>query len=72
MRRSLSFRVLLAAALAAAGPTFSTEASNPALLKLLKVLKDRGTLSAQEYDELVVAAQADSGPATPTVAVVAP
>ena len=72
MRRSLSFRVLLAAALAAAGPTFSTEASNPALLKLLKVLKDRGTLSAQEYDELVVAAQADSGPVTPTVAVVAP
>ena len=70
MRRSLSFRVLLAAALAAAGPTFSTEASNPALLKLLKVLKDRGTLSAQEYDELVVAAQADSGPVTPTVAVV--
>lgn len=63
MRRSLSCRVLLAAALVVAGPSFSTEASNPALLKLLKVLKDRGTLTAQEYDDLVAAAQAESGPA---------
>lgn len=65
MRRSLSCRVLLAAALAVAGPSFSTEASNPALLKLLKVLKDRGTLTAQEYDDLVAAAQAESTPTAP-------
>lgn len=71
MRRSLSPKLLLAAALAVAGPTLSTEAANPALLKLLKVLKDRGTLSAQEYDDLVVAAQAESGPASPAPAVVA-
>ncbi len=73
MRRSISIRVLLAAILAAAGPALSTEASNPALLKLLKVLKDRGTLSAQEYDELVAAAQAESGaPTTATVVASAP
>ena len=46
MRRTLSCRVLLAAVLALAGPTLPTEASNHALLKLLKVLKDRGTLTA--------------------------
>jgi len=74
MRRTLSFRVLLAAVLALAGPTFSAEASNPALLKLLKVLKDRGTLTAQEYDDLVAAAQAESAPvaAAPTVAATVP
>lgn len=59
MRRTLSCRVLLAAVLALAGPTLPTEASNPALLK---VLKDRGTLTAQEYDDLVAAAQAESAP----------
>jgi len=74
MRRPLSCRVLLAAVLALAGPTLPTEASNPALLKLLKVLKDRGTLTAQEYDDLVAAAQAESAPvaAAPTVAATVP
>lgn len=71
MRRSLSLRVLLATILAAAGPGLSTEASNPALLKLLKVLKDRGTLSAQEYDDLVAAAQTEGGPSTHAPAVAA-
>ena len=76
MRRSLPLRVLLAAVLTAAGPTLSIEASNPALLKLLKVLKDRGTLSAQEYDDLVAAAQAESAPvpaagSAPTIATTA-
>ena len=56
MRRSISPKVLLAVALAVLGPVFSTEAASPALIKLLKVLKDRGTLTAQEYEDLVLAA----------------
>lgn len=64
MRRTLPFRVLLAASVAVAGPVIPTKAASPALLKLLKVLKDRGTVSAQEYEELVAAAQTES---TPTV-----
>ena len=71
MRRSLSPKVLLAVALAVAGPALAIEAANPALLKLLKVLKDRGTLTAPEYDDLVAAAQAESGSASPAAAVVA-
>ena len=70
MRRSISPKVLLAVALAVLGPVFSTEAASPALIKLLKVLKDRGTLSAQEYDDLVLAAQAESAPVIASPAVV--
>ena len=70
MRRSISPKVLLAVALAVLGPAFSTEAASPTLMKLLKVLKDRGTLTAQEYEDLVLAAQAESAPVAATPAVV--
>lgn len=73
--------------LAAAGlSTAVTHASDATLLKLLRILRDRGSISAQEYEELKVAAEADSklegttpgtsaspGPSAPaTVAVTAP
>lgn len=70
MRRSISPQVLLAVALAVVCPAVTTQAASPALMKLLKVLKDRGTLSPQEYEDLVVAAQAESAPIVATPAAV--
>jgi hypothetical protein len=47
------------------------QASNDALLKLLRILRDRGSITAQEYDDLVASADADTPPtAPPTTAVV--
>lgn len=48
-----------------AAPAARAYASNDALLRLLRILRDRGTISADEYEELRVAAEEPSG-ATPS------
>lgn len=63
----VSFRVLpfvLAPVVLLAGPS-PARASNEALLKLLRVLRDRGSISAQEYDEIRLAAEAPEAPVVP-------
>jgi hypothetical protein len=49
-----------------AGP-LPARASNDALLKLLRVLRDRGSITAQEYDEIRAVAEAPDAPAAPQV-----
>lgn len=49
----------LALTLALATPTMSAFAANDAMLQLLKVLHDKGTLDEETYTSLKVAAQAD-------------
>ena len=53
-----------------ASPFSSVEAAGPVMLKLLRVLKDRGSISQQEYDEMV-AAVADESAASSQKTVVA-
>lgn len=43
-------------------------ASNEALLKLLQVLRERGSITAQEYDDIRKVAEAPEAPAGPAVA----
>ena len=40
------------------------EAQNEALMRLLQVLRDRGSISAQEYDEIRKVAESPQSPAT--------
>lgn len=63
--RSLSFLVAAALSLAAAAPV-RAQGSNDALLRLLRILKDRGSITADEYEELRVAA--GGPPAVPAAA----
>lgn len=46
------------------------EASNEALLRLLQVLRDRGSLTAQEYEEIKLVAEAPDAPAPAPAAAV--
>lgn len=70
--RSL-IRLAFCAALVAAGPARpASAAANPALLRLLQVLCDKGSITAQEYEEIRAVADAPEGPApvaTPVTAV---
>lgn len=53
------------------GSAASAEASNDALLKLLQVLRDRGSITAAEYEEIRLVAAADApapAPAAPPAA----
>jgi len=64
--RSFTLRSVCLAACTAAGlllPATNAHASNEALLKLLRILRDRGSITAEEYDELRVSAEGpDTGP----------
>jgi hypothetical protein len=64
--RSL-IRLACCTALVAAAPVRpASAAANPALLRLLQVLRDKGSITAQEYEE--IRAVADAGDAPPPVA----
>ena len=52
-----------AAWLAGAAPAL---AANDALLKLLQVLRDRGSISSQEYDDIRKVAEVAEAPEAPT------
>ena len=68
--RSITLRSVCLAACTAAGlllPATNAHASNEALLRLLRILRDRGSITAEEYDELRVSAEAPD-PAAPPVA----
>lgn len=45
--------------------TFPVQADNTAMAELLKVLRDQGTITAESYDLLIAAAQADKESAAP-------
>jgi hypothetical protein len=60
----------VAAWLAGATPA-GAQAGNDALLRLLQVLRDRGSITAQEYDEIRLVAARPSAPALPAAAPVA-
>ena len=63
--RSLTLAVLVAAA-SVFGLTRPAEAAaNPALLRLLQVLRDKGSISAQEYEEIRAVAESPEAPVTP-------
>ncbi len=49
-------------------PASNAHASNEAMLKLLRILRDRGSITAEEYDELRLSAEAPDPPAAPQVA----
>jgi hypothetical protein len=53
----LTSPLVAATVLALAGPVTPAHASNDALLRLLRVLRDRGTISMAEYEELREAAE---------------
>jgi len=58
--------VAVMAGLTFARPGLAAAASNEALLKLLQVLRDRGSITAQDYDAIRLVAEApDAAPATP-------
>jgi len=57
---------LVAALMVAGVSTSFLHASDAAMLRLLRILRDRGSITAQEYDELKVAADEDSKSAVPT------
>lgn len=64
---------MLVAVLALLAPTSATaQPSNDALLRLLLILRDRGSISAAEYDELRLAAGGPAPTATPAAAPPAP
>ena len=67
MRFARIARLIAAAAVVGSLQLPQAEAASPVMLKLLKVLKDRGSITAQEYDELLAAAAAESA-AAPAVA----
>ncbi|HUU32487.1 MAG TPA: porin [Vicinamibacterales bacterium] len=69
--RSLGFAALLTA-LAVVGQPRPALAANPALLRLLQVLRDKGSISAQEYEEIRAVADAPDLPVAPTSGVPAP
>ena len=63
--KSLTLAALMA--LAVLGQPRPVQAANPALLRLLQVLRDKGSLSAQEYEDIrAVADQPDALTAPPT------
>lgn len=55
-----------------AAPAARAYASNDALLKLLRILRDRGSITADEYEDLVVAAAEPSAATPPPAASPAP
>jgi hypothetical protein len=55
----------LAAYLALGAPSAAEAASSDALLRLLQVLRDRGSISETEYDDLRALAETPDGAATP-------
>lgn len=67
-RRVRSMAAGVAAGVLVAMPRPAVAASNEALLKLLQVLRDRGSITAHEYDAIKVMADAPDTPATPPAA----
>jgi hypothetical protein len=67
--RAAGARVALLAVVALLLASARAEASNDALLRLLQVLRDRGSLTAQEYEEIRKVAEAPEPAAAPPPAV---
>ena len=68
MLRSITLRFVCLAACTAAGlflPASNAHASNETMLRLLRILRDRGSITAEEYDELRVLAEAPETSAPP-------
>ena len=59
--RALGLAALLAA-MAVLGQPQPAQAANPALLRLLQVLRDKGSISAQEYEEIRAVAELPDAP----------
>ena len=69
--RSITLRSVCLAACTAAGlllPATPAHASNETMLRLLRILRDRGSITAEEYDELRLSAEAPDPPAAPAAA----
>src|SRR5688500_10511638 len=64
MRDTLTILCVLALCLGIVVPA-RAQASNDALLRLLQVLRDRGSITAQEYDEIRLVASGPPAPAAP-------
>lgn len=62
--RSLGLAALLTA-VAVVGQPRPALAANPALLRLLQVLRDKGSITAQEYDDIRAVADLPDSPAAP-------
>lgn len=62
---SYRFVPLVLAAFLLAVPGAGVAAPNDALLKLLQVLRDRGSITAQEYEEIRLAAEGDAAAPAP-------
>ncbi len=62
--RSLGLAVVLTT-LAVFGQPRPAAAANPALLRLLQVLRDKGSITAQEYEDIRAVAEAPDGSAAP-------
>ena len=67
--RVLQLWLLVAAGLLSSRPA---EAANDALVKLLQVLRDRGSISAQEYEDIRKVAEAETTTAVPALPTNAP
>lgn len=65
MKLKISYLLLAGALLATVG--IPAQANNDAMLNLLKVLRDKGTISASDYDSLLAAAQSDEEQAAEVV-----
>lgn len=63
-RQLSGLRPALLAVLVVLGLAPPVEAQNEALMRLLQVLRDRGSISAQEYDEIRKVAESPQSPAT--------
>ena len=73
--RSITLRSVCLAACTAAGlllPATNAHASNEAMLRLLRILRDRGSITAEEYEELRVSAEAPETAAPPVAGRVSP
>ncbi len=72
LRRAVSLRsfhclvVAVALVLGTSRASLAGDASNDALLRLLQVLRDRGSISAQEYDDIRLLAEAPAPAAVRT------
>lgn len=67
VRRSMMLSAALAATCLFGAARPACAAANPALMRLLQVLRDKGSITAQEYDEIRAVAEAPDPPsAAPT------
>jgi hypothetical protein len=71
MRDTLTILCVLALCLGTVAPA-AAQAPNDALLRLLQVLRDRGSITAQEYEEIRLVAAGPAAPSPPQAVAPAP